>query len=72
MDTAEKESTKAIPMNRLQEFAKTCEALIGLADGPVKLKFDASSRGAEISVSWANNEIYFSEVWQDESKNTPT
>ena len=72
MDTAERTSTPAIPMSRLQDFAKTCEALIGLADGPVKLKFDASSRGAEISVSWANNEIYFSEVWQDESKNTPT
>lgn len=67
MQTAERKPTETIPMDKLQEFAKNCEALIGLADGPVKLKFDATSKGAEISVSWASNEIYFSEVWQNDN-----
>ena len=57
-----------IPMDKLKEFAKTCEAIGKLAEGPVKLKFDASGKGAAMCLSWGGKEIYFSEEWKDESE----
>ena len=55
-----------IPVDKLKEFAKTCEAIGKLAEGPVKLKFDASGKGAAMCLSWDGKEIYFSEEWKDE------
>ena len=64
----EKSRKDLIPMDKLKEFAKTCEAIGKLVEGPVKLKFDASGKGAAMCLSWGEKEIYFSEAWKDESE----
>ena len=68
----EKSRKDLIPMDKLKEFAKTCEAIGKLAEGPVKLKVDASGKGAAMCLSWDGKEIYFSEEWKDESEDTGT